>query len=188
MNTSLTPLWAATTLCFIRSFETRSAGWAALAGAAAAAAMLGEYWSLFLLLGLARSPRCDLRRVAGAAPAARMEKGDRPAATYRGGDLDLAYVMAFICRRRPRRTPYPTQLAPWIDAARMTREGIALACRLEPDNRNGHGCAVGHSEDDITAVLKGRTDVRCLEVGLQRNIPGAPVHSNRFLIFIVPPP
>src|SRR5439155_866221 len=49
-NTVLIPLWAVTTWCFLRSFETRSPIWAALAGLAAACAMLGKYWSIFLLL------------------------------------------------------------------------------------------------------------------------------------------
>ena len=61
-NAVLGPLWAATVLCFIRSFDTRSIGWAALAGAAAAAAMLGKYWSVFLLFGLALAALLDTRR------------------------------------------------------------------------------------------------------------------------------
>jgi Dolichyl-phosphate-mannose-protein mannosyltransferase len=51
-NTVLIPLWAATTLWFLRSFETRDPLSAALAGLAAAAAMLGKYWSIVLILGL----------------------------------------------------------------------------------------------------------------------------------------
>jgi 4-amino-4-deoxy-L-arabinose transferase-like glycosyltransferase len=51
-NALLVPLWALTTWWFIRSFETRGLGWAALAGLGAAAAMLGKYWSIFLLAGL----------------------------------------------------------------------------------------------------------------------------------------
>src|SRR5262245_56820445 len=58
-NAVLPPLWAATTLCFIRSFETRSIGCAALAGLGAAAAMLGKYWSLFLLVGLSVAALLD---------------------------------------------------------------------------------------------------------------------------------
>ncbi len=61
-NAVLGPLWAATTLCYIRSFETRSVAWAALAGAAGAAAMLGKYWSIFLLAGLAMAALADARR------------------------------------------------------------------------------------------------------------------------------
>lgn len=61
-NTVLIPVWAATTLCFLRSFETRSPRWAALAGLAAAAAMLGKYWSIVLLGGLALAALADRRR------------------------------------------------------------------------------------------------------------------------------
>ena len=61
-NTVLIPLWAVTTWCFLRSFETRSAIWAALAGLAAACAMLGKYWSIFLLAGLAVAALADPRR------------------------------------------------------------------------------------------------------------------------------
>jgi hypothetical protein len=61
-NTVLTPLWAATTWWFLRSFETSAAGWAALAGIGAAASMLGKYWSVFLLGGLAIAALSDRRR------------------------------------------------------------------------------------------------------------------------------
>ena len=61
-NTVLIPLWALTTWFFLRSFETRSAVWAAFAGAAAAAAMMGKYWSIFLLAGLGVAALADPRR------------------------------------------------------------------------------------------------------------------------------
>ena len=61
-NTVLMPLWAATTLCFLRSYERRSAGWAVLAGLFAAGAMLGKYWSVFLLMGLGIAALLDARR------------------------------------------------------------------------------------------------------------------------------
>jgi len=61
-NTVLIPLWAVTTWCFLRSFETRNAIWAAFAGLAAAGAMLGKYWSIFLLAGLAVAALADPRR------------------------------------------------------------------------------------------------------------------------------
>jgi len=61
-NTVLVPLWALTTWCFLRSYETRKPGWAALAGLAAAAAMLGKYWSVFLLAGLGLAVIADPRR------------------------------------------------------------------------------------------------------------------------------
>ena len=63
-NTILLPLWAATALCFLRSYEKRSVGWAALAGLFAAGSMLGKYWSVFLLLGLGIAALLDKRRVA----------------------------------------------------------------------------------------------------------------------------
>ncbi len=63
-NAVLGALWAATALCFIRSFDTRAPLWAALAGLAAAAAMLGQYWSAFLLIGLALAALTDPRRAA----------------------------------------------------------------------------------------------------------------------------
>ena len=61
-NTVMMPLWAATTALFLRSFETRHAGIAVLAGIAAAAAMLGKYWSVVLLAGLGLAALADSRR------------------------------------------------------------------------------------------------------------------------------
>ena len=61
-NSVLIPLWAATTLWFLRSFEQRDLLSAALAGVAAAAAMLGKYWSIVLLGGLAVAALADGRR------------------------------------------------------------------------------------------------------------------------------
>jgi 4-amino-4-deoxy-L-arabinose transferase-like glycosyltransferase len=60
----LTPFWATTTWWFLLSFETRGAGFAALAGLAAGAAMLGKYWSIFLLAGLGLATLSDPRRTA----------------------------------------------------------------------------------------------------------------------------
>jgi 4-amino-4-deoxy-L-arabinose transferase-like glycosyltransferase len=64
VNTVLLPLWAATTLWFLRSFETRRLLDAALAGLGAAAAMYSKYWSVFLLLGLGIAALADCRRAA----------------------------------------------------------------------------------------------------------------------------
>ena len=61
-NTILVPLWAATTFWFLRSFETGKTGWAALAGAGAAAAMLAKYWSIYLVVGLALAAALNARR------------------------------------------------------------------------------------------------------------------------------
>jgi hypothetical protein len=62
VNTVLIPLWAMTTFWFLRSFETRSRIYAALAGVGAAGCMLGKYWSIFLLAGLAFAALIDSRR------------------------------------------------------------------------------------------------------------------------------
>lgn len=63
VNTVMMPLWAATTLAFLRSYRTHSVWWAALAGICAAAAMLTKYWSVFLLAGLALAALIDKRRI-----------------------------------------------------------------------------------------------------------------------------
>ena len=62
VNTVLMPLWAVTTFWFLRSYKTRSALYAALAGLGAAGCMLGKYWSVFLLTGLAIAALVDKRR------------------------------------------------------------------------------------------------------------------------------
>lgn len=64
VNTVLIPLWAATTFWFLRSFVTRSALYATLAGFGAAGCMLGKYWSVVLLAGLALAALIDSRRAA----------------------------------------------------------------------------------------------------------------------------
>ncbi len=63
-NTVMLPLWAAATAAFLRSYETRNILIAALAGLAAAAAMLGKYWLAVLLLGLGLAALADARRAA----------------------------------------------------------------------------------------------------------------------------
>jgi 4-amino-4-deoxy-L-arabinose transferase-like glycosyltransferase len=61
-NTVLIPLWALATWAFLHSFATRRPLPAALAGLAAAGAMLGKYWSVFLLAGLGIAALFDPRR------------------------------------------------------------------------------------------------------------------------------
>lgn len=60
-NVVLIPAWAFTTLWWLRSFATRRPRDAALAGIAAAAAMLGKYWSIYLLIGLVAAAFGDPR-------------------------------------------------------------------------------------------------------------------------------
>ena len=52
-NAVLLAVWPLATYCFLRSFETRQLGWAVATGAAAALAMLGKYYSLFLIASFA---------------------------------------------------------------------------------------------------------------------------------------
>lgn len=50
-NTVLLAVWPIAVYCFLRSFESRAVVWAAAAGAAAAVAMLGKYYSIILIAG-----------------------------------------------------------------------------------------------------------------------------------------
>jgi len=61
-NSAMMPWWALTTWFFLRSFESRGLGFAALAGIAAAGAMLTKYWSVVLLAALAIAAASDPRR------------------------------------------------------------------------------------------------------------------------------
>jgi 4-amino-4-deoxy-L-arabinose transferase-like glycosyltransferase len=47
VNTVLIPIWAATTLWFLRGYRTRSTLYAAFAGIGAATCKLGKYWRYF---------------------------------------------------------------------------------------------------------------------------------------------
>jgi 4-amino-4-deoxy-L-arabinose transferase-like glycosyltransferase len=88
-NTVLIPLWAATTLWFLRSFEERDLVAAVLAGLAAAAAMLGKYWSIVLLTGLAVAALADPRRRA-------YFRSPAPWATVAAGALALAPHLVWL--------------------------------------------------------------------------------------------
>jgi 4-amino-4-deoxy-L-arabinose transferase-like glycosyltransferase len=48
-NAVLLSTWPLATYCFLRSFETRHVNWAVAAGATGALAMLGKYYSIFLI-------------------------------------------------------------------------------------------------------------------------------------------
>jgi 4-amino-4-deoxy-L-arabinose transferase-like glycosyltransferase len=61
-NTVLLAVWPLATYCFLRSFETRRIGWAIAAGAMAAIAMLGKYYSVFLLGGFLLAVLCHPQR------------------------------------------------------------------------------------------------------------------------------
>ena len=51
-NATLLSSWPIAVYCFLRAFETRGVLWSAAAGAAAALAMLGKYYSCYLVAGL----------------------------------------------------------------------------------------------------------------------------------------
>ncbi len=70
-NQTLLLTWPIATYCFLRAFETRAVGWSALAGVTAALAMLGKYYSIYLLVGFVAAALSDPRRwdyVRSAAP------------------------------------------------------------------------------------------------------------------------
>jgi len=61
-NSALIPLWGLTLWAFMHSLDSRKPGWAAVAGIAAAAALLTKYWSAFLIAALLIAALCDRRR------------------------------------------------------------------------------------------------------------------------------
>lgn len=63
-NAVLLAVWPIATYCFLRSFETREPKWAVAAGATAALAMLGKYYSVFLIGSFVFAALCHPRRQA----------------------------------------------------------------------------------------------------------------------------
>ncbi|WP_298254061.1 glycosyltransferase family 39 protein [Bradyrhizobium sp.] len=61
-NTVLLAVWPIATYCFSRSFEARDIRWAIAAGATAALAMLGKYYSVFLVGSFAFAALCHPQR------------------------------------------------------------------------------------------------------------------------------
>jgi 4-amino-4-deoxy-L-arabinose transferase-like glycosyltransferase len=61
-NTVLLSIWPLATYCFLRSFQTRTVIWAAAAGFCAALAMLGKYYSIFLVGAFALAAIIDPSR------------------------------------------------------------------------------------------------------------------------------
>src|SRR5262245_17443271 len=61
-NSVLIPLWALAIWAFVRSLNGRHLAWAAIAGLAAAAAILTKYWSQFLIVALAVAALVHPRR------------------------------------------------------------------------------------------------------------------------------
>src|ERR1700730_15805627 len=61
-NAVLLAAWPLATYCFLRSFETREIRWAVAAGATAALAMLGKYYSAFLIGSFVFAAICHPQR------------------------------------------------------------------------------------------------------------------------------
>jgi 4-amino-4-deoxy-L-arabinose transferase-like glycosyltransferase len=61
-NAVLLATWPIATYCFLRSFESRQVPWAIAAGATAALAMLGKYYSVFLIGGFVLAAICHPQR------------------------------------------------------------------------------------------------------------------------------
>lgn len=61
-NAVLLATWPLATYCFLKSFETRRLGWAVAAGVAGALAMLGKYYSVFLIISFAFAAICHPQR------------------------------------------------------------------------------------------------------------------------------
>jgi 4-amino-4-deoxy-L-arabinose transferase-like glycosyltransferase len=61
-NAVLLAAWPIATYCFLRSFETRELKWAVAAGATAALAMLGKYYSAFLIVSFLFAAACHPQR------------------------------------------------------------------------------------------------------------------------------
>jgi 4-amino-4-deoxy-L-arabinose transferase-like glycosyltransferase len=61
-NAVLLAAWPIATYCFLRSFETREIRWAIAAGATAALAMLGKYFSVFLIVSFLFAAICHPQR------------------------------------------------------------------------------------------------------------------------------
>src|SRR4030081_477612 len=61
-NSVLLAAWPIATYCFLRSFDNRQIGWAMAAGATAALAMLGKYYSVFLVGSFVFAAICHPQR------------------------------------------------------------------------------------------------------------------------------
>lgn len=109
-NTVMMPFWAATSLFFLRSVITRDAAQAAFAGIAAAGAMLGKYWSVYLVVGLGIAALLDRRRVA-------YFKSAAPWITIAAGLIVLAPHLAWLIQGG----------SSTFDFMRSTMEGPAAA-------------------------------------------------------------
>jgi 4-amino-4-deoxy-L-arabinose transferase-like glycosyltransferase len=124
-TTLLMPLWALTTLFFLKSFESRHVGFATLAGLAAGVAMLGKYWTVVLLAGLALAAMTDPRRRAYFRSAA-------PWVTILAGGLVIAPHLAWLYRNHFVAIAYATSVHADGSVAAVGASAVKylLACLL----------------------------------------------------------
>jgi 4-amino-4-deoxy-L-arabinose transferase-like glycosyltransferase len=92
-----------------------------------------------------------------------------------GGDSDLAYGVAFYLPSRPQAFPdFNRLLAPWVDVARLPRDGIAIVCPVSDPT-----CVLPAAALNLTGPR--------IEADLTRSYFGKPGATGRYLIMIVPP-
>jgi hypothetical protein len=105
-----------------------------------------------------------------------------------GGDLDLAYVTAFYLPSHP--STYlagEPELSPWVDTARLDRDGIALVCHARDNLGEGETCVHKPIIEAITAIAKERQGIRTIVVELERRLFGLAGKAARYIIVTVPP-
>jgi len=92
-----------------------------------------------------------------------------------GGDWDLAHGVAFYLPGRPSAFPdFNTTLAPWVDVARLPRDGIAIVCPA----------ADAHC---MRLVAQQNLSGQRIEADITRTYFGEPGATGHYLIVIVPP-
>ena len=91
------------------------------------------------------------------------------------GESDLAFGVAAYLPGRPSAFPeFNRRLAPWVDVARLKRDGVAIVCQAADPTCGMPAAALG---------LNGpRT-----EVDVTRSYFGTPGPTGRYMIVIVPP-
>jgi hypothetical protein len=109
---------------------------------------------------------------------------DRPMRLV-GGDVDLAPMTAFYLPDRPSTFPVAEpHFAPWVDTARIRREGISLVCYMHPEGPWCVHAAVLNAIDDLLAHTPA---VRRLEMRIPEAPTGVRGRSPGFIIYTVPP-
>jgi hypothetical protein len=92
-----------------------------------------------------------------------------------GGDGDLAYGVAFYLPGKAVAFPdFNRTLAPWVDVARLPRDGIAVVC------------PAGDPTCMLPATALNLSGPR-IEADITRSYFGRPGPTMRYLIMIVPP-